>query len=46
MNTFEDEDVEEAENRRSAPFPPEEFDLVLISRRSIHRAGKKEHCAK
>ena len=40
VNTFEDDDVEEGEERRGAPFAPEEFDLVLISRRSLNRAGK------
>ena len=40
INTFEEEDLDEGEDRRVAPFPPEEFDLVLISRRSVFRAGK------
>lgn len=40
VNTFEDEEAEEGEDRRVAPFPPEEFELVLISRRSVNRAGK------
>ena len=41
VNTFEDEEAEEgSEDRRVAPFPPEEFELVLISRRSVNRAGK------
>jgi len=39
INTFEDDEAEEGEDKRVAPFPPEEFDLVLISRRSVYRAG-------
>ncbi|KAL9982827.1 hypothetical protein ACROYT_G004936 [Oculina patagonica] len=41
VNTFEDEEAEEGEERKAAPFPPEEFDLVLISRRSVYRAGTR-----
>lgn len=40
INTFQDEDADESDEKKTAPFPPEEFQLVLISRRSIHRAGK------
>lgn len=40
INTFQDEDADENDEKKTAPFPPEEFQLVLISRRSIHRAGK------
>lgn len=41
INTFEEEDLDEGEDRRVPPFPPEEFDLVLISRRSVFRAGTR-----
>ncbi|KAJ7385551.1 Phosphatidylinositide phosphatase SAC2 [Desmophyllum pertusum] len=41
VNTFEDDDAEEGEERNTPPFPPEEFELVLISRRSVYRAGTR-----
>lgn len=41
VNTFQDDDVEEGEERGDPPFSPEEFDLVLISRRSLNRAGTR-----
>lgn len=39
-----DEDAEEGEERKTVPFPPEEFELVLISRRSVYRAGEDITC--
>lgn len=41
INTFQEEDADENAEKKVAPFPPEEFKLVLLSRRSIHRAGTR-----
>ena len=38
-NTFEVEEGEEITDIQRMPLPPEEFEMVLISRRSIRRAG-------
>lgn len=40
INTFEEDDADEGEDKKIVPFPPEEFDLVLVSRRSLYRAGE------
>ena len=40
INTFEEDDGDEEEDKTVVPFPPEEFDLVLVSRRSLNRAGE------
>ncbi|XP_029188502.2 phosphatidylinositide phosphatase SAC2-like [Acropora millepora] len=41
VNTFEEDDGDEDEDKKVVPFPPEEFDLVLVSRRSLNRAGTR-----
>ena len=46
INTFEEDDGDEDEDKKVLPFPPEEFDLVLVSRRSLNRAGENVRPAK
>ncbi|XP_032240678.2 phosphatidylinositide phosphatase SAC2 [Nematostella vectensis] len=40
-NMFEEDDMEEQSDIQIGALPPEEFDLLLISRRSIFRAGTR-----